>query len=540
MIITCKECKSKFTLDEKLIKDQGSKVQCSNCSHLFTVYPQTSDAPTIQLTDMLGGEGANEPGGLNPEDEGKQVAQAFQDAASSLDEPQFDLEGHEGTKPPGDDDDLDLSTILEADKDLSIEIDDDGFDLDLSLENGLEKSADASENRLGPDLEFESISDTESFSEKPFDDADIEEIQDFDLSDLEELVELDQGPNAMAPGEKEPEETSQPMEIDLGMEGPLEAAETAVELDLKLESEEDTEIISDIKPDDGADPLDKTIDPVLEKPVSEEESEELELDLDFELDDEEPAQIVEADTPSEEAASVTTEKETDLGPEVAFEQIPITAVPPAPARTAEAPGFSLDTKSKPIRKKPISTPLLVVLIIALLGGAGYGGFLLLDRMGMEVPYIDKIAPYIDKIPYINEFREPRIQDPGNLKMTPFKIESKFVRTEKNGKRFVITGQIRNDYPEPRSFISVNGKLFLKGKKKVKSKTIYSGNPLADEEIARLSMADIGKRLSIRAGKNGINTKIKPGQHVPFIIVFEKLPDNLDEFTVEVVTSSPAK
>ncbi len=181
-----------------------------------------------------------------------------------------------------------------------------------------------------------------------------------------------------------------------------------------------------------------------------------------------------------------------------------------------------------------------MLIIALLGGAGYGGFLLLDRMGMEVPYIDKIAPYIDKIPYINEFREPRIQDPGNLKMTPFKIESKFVRTEKNGKRFVITGQIRNDYPEPRSFISVNGKLFLKGKKKVKSKTIYSGNPLADEEIARLSMADIGKRLSIRAGKNGANTKIKPGRHVPFIIVFEKLPDNLDEFTVEVVTSSPAK
>lgn len=541
MIITCKECNTKFALDEKLIKDEGSKVQCSNCSHLFTVYPQASDAPTIQLTDKLGGEGATEPGGLTPDGEGEQAAEAFQqDAISSLDELQVDPDRHEGAKSPGDDDDLDLSAIIEADDDLSIEIDDDGFDFDLSTENEPEQSAVTPEDSPKFDLEFESASDTESFSGIPLEDGDIEEIQDLDLSDLEELVELDQEPAPMTQGEKEPEDTSGPMEIDLDMEKPPEEAEMVADLDLELdlEKDEDAEITSDIKSDDGVDPVDKTAEQSLDEPVSAEESEE--LDLDFELDEKELEQIAGEGVPSEDEVGVTPEEEKELEPEPAFEETLPTAVPPAPAISAEKPSFILDDKSKSIRKKPVSTPLLVMLIIVLLGGAGYGGFLLMDRMGIEVPYLDKIMPYIDKIPYINEFRQPRIQDPGNLKMTPFKIESKFIRSEKDGKLFVIKGQVRNDYPESRSFISVKGKLFVKGKKQVNSKTIFCGNPLTDEEIARLGMADIDKRLSVRAGKNGINTKIESGRPVPFIIVFDKLPDSLAEFTVEVVTSSPSK
>lgn len=39
MIITCNNCNSRFNIDEKLIKPQGSKVKCSKCQTLFTVYP---------------------------------------------------------------------------------------------------------------------------------------------------------------------------------------------------------------------------------------------------------------------------------------------------------------------------------------------------------------------------------------------------------------------------------------------------------------------------------------------------------------------
>ena len=39
MIVSCTECNAKFNLDESLIKTEGSRVRCSQCKHVFTVYP---------------------------------------------------------------------------------------------------------------------------------------------------------------------------------------------------------------------------------------------------------------------------------------------------------------------------------------------------------------------------------------------------------------------------------------------------------------------------------------------------------------------
>ncbi len=40
MIIQCEKCKTKFNLDEGLLKEDGSKVRCSVCKHVFTAYPE--------------------------------------------------------------------------------------------------------------------------------------------------------------------------------------------------------------------------------------------------------------------------------------------------------------------------------------------------------------------------------------------------------------------------------------------------------------------------------------------------------------------
>lgn len=40
MIINCEKCASKFNLDESHIKETGSKVRCSVCKSIFTVFPQ--------------------------------------------------------------------------------------------------------------------------------------------------------------------------------------------------------------------------------------------------------------------------------------------------------------------------------------------------------------------------------------------------------------------------------------------------------------------------------------------------------------------
>jgi hypothetical protein len=51
------------------------------------------------------------------------------------------------------------------------------------------------------------------------------------------------------------------------------------------------------------------------------------------------------------------------------------------------------------------------------------------------------------------------------------------------------------------------------------------------------MAAINKRLQNRFGDNRSNIKVKTGKTLPFVLVFSKLPANLDEYTVEVSGSS---
>ena len=49
--------------------------------------------------------------------------------------------------------------------------------------------------------------------------------------------------------------------------------------------------------------------------------------------------------------------------------------------------------------------------------------------------------------------------------------------------------------------------------------------------------NINKRMKNKFGAKRSNLKIKSGKVVPFMIVFDKLPKNLDEYTVEVASSS---
>ena len=49
MEIGCEQCGTRFDLDESLIKEEGSKVRCSVCKHVFTAYPP-EEAIEIEAT----------------------------------------------------------------------------------------------------------------------------------------------------------------------------------------------------------------------------------------------------------------------------------------------------------------------------------------------------------------------------------------------------------------------------------------------------------------------------------------------------------
>jgi predicted Zn finger-like uncharacterized protein len=44
MIVKCEKCQSEFSLDESLLKKDGSKVRCSICKHIFRVFPLAKES----------------------------------------------------------------------------------------------------------------------------------------------------------------------------------------------------------------------------------------------------------------------------------------------------------------------------------------------------------------------------------------------------------------------------------------------------------------------------------------------------------------
>ena len=117
------------------------------------------------------------------------------------------------------------------------------------------------------------------------------------------------------------------------------------------------------------------------------------------------------------------------------------------------------------------------------------------------------------------------------------ITYKFVDNNSAGKILVISGQVRNEYDHPGSNIKVTGKIYQKGKSLANTATVYAGNMLNDADLQRMDMSAINRRLQNRFGDNRSNIKVKTGKTIPFFIVFNQLPANLDEYTVEEAGSS---
>jgi hypothetical protein len=187
-------------------------------------------------------------------------------------------------------------------------------------------------------------------------------------------------------------------------------------------------------------------------------------------------------------------------------------------------------------RKPLMVAVLLLLLCVL-------GIVVTNNLGLKIPFVSDIQiPYISdiKIPYLSGLLKSEPQDiTGNLKISPLgrTITGKFVENNKAGKIFVISGQVRNEYDHPRSNIKITGKLYRRGKALVKSATVYCGNMLSDADLQRMDISAIGKRLQNRFGDNRSNIKVKTGKTIPFVIVFNQLPANLDEYTVEVAGSS---
>jgi hypothetical protein len=422
--------------------------------------------------------------------------------------------------------------------------------------------ADAIEE-VGDDLELDFEVD-ESAVETPV--VETAEIPDqLDMPDLEKMLESDETPTS-----ESTEELDLDLDLDLETEGAVEASTPPEEqppsddaefLDIEkmLEEGEDTasaepgaeealELDLEAVMDEAAQPKEPELelnldlgDEMVETESALDISESAEDDLEFNLlgSDEETLQF------GATQAGVTQideglAGETDL--EASDDDF-------ASGDFAETQDVGGDTDlidqagtgiSAPVRKKRSRKPVLAALLLLVLCVVGY---IVTQNLGIKIPFVSDLKiPYLSdvKIPYLSGLLKSEEKDvAGNLKITPMgkTITHKFVENTAAGDIFVIVGHVRNEYDHPRSHIKITGKLYRKGKGLAKTATVYGGNMLSDSDLARLDMAAINKRLQNRFGDNRSNIKVKTGKTLPFLLVFSKLPANMDEYTVEVSGSS---
>ena len=118
------------------------------------------------------------------------------------------------------------------------------------------------------------------------------------------------------------------------------------------------------------------------------------------------------------------------------------------------------------------------------------------------------------------------------------VNGVFIDTEKSGPLFVIRGMVTNKYPQSRRYIMIKGSILDNKGVVVLSKTSYAGNTFSEEELKTLPLDEIIKAADNRDGMAKQNLNVTSGATIPFMVVFAELPDDLSEFTVEAVSSSP--
>ena len=182
------------------------------------------------------------------------------------------------------------------------------------------------------------------------------------------------------------------------------------------------------------------------------------------------------------------------------------------------------------KKRPSRSPLLtivLVVILLLLGGAAAVYFLAPDLI--PVSFL-----------FLQSKQKPDVTDIGVRQLSFKAVNGSFVLTDEGKQRFVIKGEVKNNYPSHRSFILIMGSILDNKGKVLKRMSVYAGNTFTEKQIKAMSFEELRKGLRNRFGKGRMNFKIKPGGTVPFMIIFEDLPENMSEFAVEGVSSSPGQ
>lgn len=553
MIVTCAQCQARFKLADEKLKAGGTKVRCSKCQTIFTVFPpeQETDASLAAAAseappapEPVGQEAAPEPS--TPET--TPVERAFDfgsepagmTAVSEEESFFFAKPGNEEpvettpAAPPADEPAVDTTAGTSTDAG--------GFDFETAFVEDTASTPEMSRQEAGM-VEFD-FGAEEDLPITPGSESAAEPVGEFDFS--EPPAEAD------APGEFSFDAATSaegPAEFDFAAEAEGFAAsgpdagegEPADFGEVSFATEDDESFAFDEQQPGEPSPFGAD-----EDRWGEPESSGLDS-----FDFEEP-------TFESQASTETKPKESGLGfGEIdfsdddageeslpAFDNVPDfapapppseTAAPPPPA-TASAPPVQRQTTSRPRSEEP--SPLLAPrrspvskMVIGLIGLlivlCGAGGYLYVSGDGQRL-----LGQLVMKI----KGESPAV--PGEQLIGLKDITSSYVNNREAGQLLVIHGSAVNNFASARSAIAVKGLLLDSAGKVLQQQQVFCGNPLSEEKLHTLTFAGIEEAMHNQFGDSLSNMNVKAGTAVKFTIVFRNVPKEMANINVEVVDSKP--
>ena len=185
------------------------------------------------------------------------------------------------------------------------------------------------------------------------------------------------------------------------------------------------------------------------------------------------------------------------------------------------------TEERPITESSGKSRFMPILLVAILVLVAGGAAIFFWAPGLVPDYLFLLKPA----------EKQQVTDPGVSRLSFSDVTGSFVDSEKAGKLFVIQGAVMNNYSKSRSFILIKACVLNNKGQAVREKQAYAGNTFTKDEIKGLPLEKMNSALKNRYGMGRKNFNLGSGARVPFTIVFENLPEDLSEFTVEAISSS---
>lgn len=542
MVIQCSSCQTRFKLADDKIKSTGTKVRCTKCREVFTIFPARE--PEVEATVTL------QPEPPLPHT-AAQVTSTLQQAAPSARE-----------ESVNDNVSFDINPSL---PDNSPVQEDNSFNFSNESENSAASSDIDAINFDNTEPAVFSIK-TEGPSELAFDFSDpFSDAAAFSFDETPNQTSIslpgtsnrqplaDQPSNSATitppslPETKNPFESSfddfsadealvvpqqtNPLEQDKFEESQLAASNQEFSFSA-------TDNLADFSWEDTGDAASTDESGAIQNHGQQDKPTTTEPDFDFSsfsFDEvAQPSSSSEsepvADIPIAIDAPIETVNDEPPPPPVLNTRIPTEyprqANPNNPPEAAQRTPIKTTRSRARQKSKPPSRLILKLIFLAiLLMGFTYG---LINRDKIQNSYKELVGRFIES--------QSPAEIPGRIGLE--KLSGAYLSNNQEGELFIIQGEIVNEYKSLRSSILLKGSISGANGAGLQSQTAYAGNALTDNQLKKMTFKDIRDAMSNELGENLANLNIAPNKTVPFTIVFKGASKNIAEFTVEVVDSKP--